>query len=450
MNLFGLETVDEQARIDIARRSLNNLLTSYADEADIFNEIIQNAFDAVYKAVRDGLYGQENEPLVTIVVGRRSNGQHYLFVADNGIGMHSDVAKNLTVPGYSFGKIKGKTLGYKGVGASYVFAASQRIALRTIDTKGSVTEYTVRGSYEWIKNAGEPKPTVDPKCEVPEAVRAYLPEKRGTCIYFQFHEGIKPKNLNNLVLLGGNRNNELKNWMLFFASKTAVGSVNDDYDHSIKVKIVLDLGDEQFDQSWILGKFDKEANVVGYPFPHRVLRTAKSVDEILATSKEQQYKHTRKYQAVHKRWTAEEIIDATTLESDEKSKLLEHLDWADGYLCYSTDVMKEINSRMGGRAYLIRHGIRIAVDGIPQGRNVDLSLTSNQGLDRQSHIVLSFRGLELDTGRKISADELIASAISKVGRRIIDLLKEFRWTMKKKDRPEFSSDLETWRSSIEF
>jgi len=450
MNLFGLDTVDEKSRQDIARRSLNNLLTSYADEADVFNEIIQNAYDSILRAIRESLFSENDTPKLTIAIGRRNEGHHYFFVADNGIGMSPEVAQNLTVPGFSSGKKKGKTLGYKGVGASYFFAASQKISLKTIDKENISTEYTVRGSYEWIKNDEEPQPNVELKCDVPDTLATYLPKSRGTSIYFQFHDGIKPKNLNNIVVIGEGPATELKNWICFLASKTALGAVDDVSDKKIIIEAILDLGDDQHNQIWTLGNFDRESNVIGYPFPHKVLRTAKSIQDIVATPQEQQFKHTRKYAAVYKHWSAEEIISETpSLDTDERDKLLQHLVGVDGYLSYSTDVLREINNRLGGRSYLLRHGMRIAVDGIPQGRNVDLSLTSSQGLDRQSHIVLSFRGLELDTGRKISADEIVASAISKLGQRVVGVLKEYRWAMKKKDRPEVASDLDAWRSSVE-
>lgn len=450
MNLFGINEVDKLSRTEIARRSLNNLLTSYADEADVFNEIIQNAFDSVVKAHREGVYQDGEKPKLSVVIGRRNEGHHYFAVCDNGVGMSPNVAKNLTVPGFSFGKKKGKTVGYKGVGASYFFAASQKISLFTIDRDGDKSEFTVRGSYEWIKNDSEHVPQIVLTCEPTEVTKQFVGLTRGTFLLFNFHDGIKPKNLNNLVVIGEGPEVELKNWVCFLASKTALGVAELSQGLNLEIEVTLDLGDRQFSQSWSLGEFDRENNKIGYPFPHKVLRTSKSVSEIIATPPEQQFKHSRKYAAVHKRWTAEEIIgESPALESEEIDKLRQHLKWVDGYLAYSTDVMKEINTRLGGRSSLLRHGIRIAVDGIPQGRGVDLSLTSSQGLDRQSHIVMSFEGLELDTGRKISADEVVASAISKLGQRVVGVLKEYRWAMKKKDRPDVASDLETWRTGIE-
>ncbi len=450
MNLFGIQTIGEVERKLVARRSLANLLTSYADEADIFTEIVQNAFDAILKAKAEGLYSGSEKPKIKIIIGRRNEGHHYIFVSDNGTGMSSNVAQNLTVPGFSFGKKRGKTIGYKGVGASYFFAASQKIAFITIDQSGSRYEATVRGSYEWIKNDDEREPEIDATCEVPEIVRQYLPSVRGTGIFFQFHDGMRPKNLSNIVIGGDGAQNELKNWACFLASKTAIGVVRKFDDLNLEITLVLDLGNEVISQNWAQGDFDRETNVIGYPFPHKVLKNAKDVVEIDATHPAQKHvKHYRKYHAIHRRWSASDIVSITDLSDEERDKMVQYLESVEGYLAYSTDVIREINARLGGRSYLLRHGMRIAVDGIPQGRNIDLSLTSSQGLDRQSHIVLMFKGLELDTGRKITAEESVASGIAKIGRKIVDVLKDYRIYMRVKDRPQISSDLNTWRTSIE-
>jgi hypothetical protein len=450
MNLFGLNDVSENERREIARRSLNNLLTSYADEADVFTEIIQNAFDAVLAARYKNLYRGGESPRLAVVIGRRTQGHHYMFISDNGVGMSPEVIGKITVPGYSNGKKKGKTLGYKGVGASYFFAASQKIAIKSIDESGTATQYTVRGSYDWIKHEEEREPEIDDTFEIPESLAALAPTSRGTAVYFQFHEGIKPKNLGGLVVMGNGPDAELRNWMCFLATKTALGIV--DPSHSdVTIDAYLDLGEDDLThQRWRMGDFDRDNLVIGYPFPHKVLRVAKLIDEIESTPDGQRRSFDRRFQAVYKRWTTEQIIDATgTLDDPERQILRDHLNWVDGYLSYSTEVMRTVNERLGARAHIVRHGMKIIVDGVPQGRNVDLSLTSNQGLDRQSHIVLAFKGLELDTGRKISADEVIVSAINKIGRRVVDVMKDYRWAMRKKDRPDISSDLNTWRAGIE-
>lgn len=451
MDVFGIDDVELVDRTEVARRNLKNLLTSYADEADVFTESIQNAVDAITTAEAEGMYRDGELPRITVVLGRPIDRQHYIYVADNGVGMSSEVAKRITVPGFSHGKAKGKSVGYKGVGASYFFAATNKAALRSISPNGESTEYTVYNSHNWIKNEGERRPEIKPIFDVPKSIAGLIDIKRGTETYFQFHDSMRPATLNNIVVIGGGAESELRNWMSFLCAKTPIGSVLDRGYLNAEIVICLDRGDgDVIQQKWKSGTYSFDNRTTGYPFPHLVLNTAKNTSEIDKTEVHRKHIHAGKHAAVYKVWTADAIIQETTsLEQDEISKLQQHLDGVYGYFCYSTDVLKEINSRLGSRASLIKHGIRIASDGVAQGRNVDLSLTSSQGLDRQTHIVLMFKNLELDTGRKISADEVIGSAISKLGRRVVDVMKDYRWAMKKKDRPDVQSDLAAWRRDVD-
>jgi hypothetical protein len=448
MKPFGIDTISEIERLIIARRSLNNLLTSYADEADVFTEIIQNAYDSIKLADAEGLYS-DISPELTIVIGRRSTGHDYLYVKDNGLGMSKQVANSLTIPGFSHGKKRGKTIGYKGVGASYIFAVSQCASISTISTEGERTEYTVRGSYNWIKNDEDPEPQTESKCFVPNYLATFLPTSRGTGVYFQFHEGMKPSTLNNMVITSEGPEKEIRNWMAFLSVKTPLGTVNESLISNLSIKVHLDRGENQYNQIWQHGSLDFDRRIIGYPFPQKVFRVGEEKTKIDETPDYLRQRHERKHQAIFHRWTADEIINETELDDKEVEVLRQYLIWAEAYFCYSVDVLKEINTRLGGRSRMLRHGIRIASDGAPQGRMIDLSLTSSQGLDRQTHIVLAFENLELDTGRKISADESIASAITKLGNKMVTILKEYRWAMKKKDRPDFSSDLASWRNDVE-
>jgi hypothetical protein len=61
---------------------------------------------------------------------------------------------------------------------------------------------------------------------------------------------------------------------------------------------------------------------------------------------------------------------------------------------------------------------------------------------------MAFRNLELDTGRKIPANETVGELVRKLSVRAMTLLAEYRWAMKTKERPEPSVDLESWRNSV--
>ena len=107
IDLFGMEqTASPEARLAIRKRELRNLLTSYADEADVFTETIQNAFDAILAARNERLYREASGPRLDIVIGRRSGDPHYLLVCDNGVGMPPEVATRFTTPGFTHAKAR--------------------------------------------------------------------------------------------------------------------------------------------------------------------------------------------------------------------------------------------------------------------------------------------------------------------------------------------------------
>lgn len=98
-DLFGIkQTASPQELVALRKRELRNLLTSYADEADVFSEIIQNAFDAILAAQSQRLYSDPSDPRLDIVIGRRSGDSHYLLVCDNGVGMTPEIAVRFTPP----------------------------------------------------------------------------------------------------------------------------------------------------------------------------------------------------------------------------------------------------------------------------------------------------------------------------------------------------------------
>jgi hypothetical protein len=73
-----------------------------------------------------------------------------LYVQDDG-GMEKAVAEKIFVPGYTANKRRGKTIGYRGVGMSYVVAVSNHLAMRTV-RNGETSERTVRYCNDWTES----------------------------------------------------------------------------------------------------------------------------------------------------------------------------------------------------------------------------------------------------------------------------------------------------------
>lgn len=450
LDIFGTKFISEEDRVDTLRRQLLNLVTSYSDEADVFTELIQNAVDALQAKS----FSRDEAPELLIVIGRRSNEPHYVYVEDNGSGMSPEVASQLCVPGFSRNKTRGRTIGYKGVGASYVAAVSTWFALWSRSDTGATTERTIRHAFDWIVDSDAPAPTVTTEFEAPEVVRKLASKDgSGTGVLYQFHSGHKPTSLDNMVLVGAGAEKELTYWAAFLAARTPVGEALRKGDSpripNCSIKLVLDRGeDSQVEATFTRDWFMSDYNQLGYPFPDLVYRVSKDIQEIeedLHKTVARAEFHLSKYASVHHRWTGSELVqEMGDVLDDEEQALLSHLDWVYGYLCYSTDVLKEVNKTLGSRTSLIRWGAKLIVEGVPQGRPLDLALTSDQGLDRQTHIALGFDQLELDTGRKFISDEKVLSAVAKVNQRVVTKLKTFRPYLKRKLRPEVASEIDKW------
>lgn len=453
IDLFGMDqTASPEELRELRKRELRNLLTSYADEADVFCETIQNAFDAVTTARIQGLYRSSPPPRIDIVIGRRADDPHYLLVCDNGVGMSQEIATRFTVPGFTRAKGLGRTIGYKGVGASFFFAAANTVGFQTEDPGGHRTAATVTGSFRWIMSSTESPPTTSTHFDPPRNAAKVLPEGRGTAVYYEFHSGLKPRSLGSIVNRGRNHTRELEHWAAYLCTKTALGQALPRPDESLHVGLHLDLGqDGLHTTSWRLGDFSLDERLLGYPYPWRVFAVHKDLAEIDDTALPQQVvRHKGKHQALRLRWPKEEILKLPQLRltEDEAELATDHLDFVDVFLAYSTEVLDEIHRRTGARSKTLRYGIRMACDGVPQGRVIDFDLTSHQGLARQAHALVSFEGLELDTGRKIPANAIVAEVVRKLTVRAMSHLVDYRWALKKRARPDPSPDLDGWRNSV--
>jgi hypothetical protein len=455
--LFGVSQLDEGTQLDLIRKHLKNLTTSYSDESDLFTETIQNAIDAmtVLQMRRKGYVGS-----LTIVLGRRKGHDHYLYVQDTGVGMNSTDLRKVFIPGYSEGKKSGQTIGHKGVGMSYVVAKSKHIAIRSISGKHEAAELTIRNTSDWVHDNEKHEPTITESFEAPVLVQDLATQiKEGTGFYFAFHPGSEPQSLDNVVRVGDGPEKELLYWAGFLSARTPLGIAKahtSPEEHPYKVKIILDLGDEKPERrDFLRDQWRPEDGHIGYPFPETVFRVGIDTAEIDSTPSAQRHnRHARKHQAVFHEWSAQEFLDEmTNLDREVEERLRRHLGWVRGYLAYSTEILAKVNSELGVSAAktrpVIRYGARLVVDGVPQGRPLELALTSDQGLDRQTHIVLGFNELELDTGRKFVSDEKILEGINKVTQRVVTKLKDYRPWLKIKDREEVQSNLAEWISSVE-
>ena len=108
-------------------------------------------------------------------------------------------------------------------------------------------------------------------------------------------------------------------------------------------------------------------------------------------------------------YSLEKILDLVRLTPDEQDLAKDHNVSAYGYFAYSTEIWDQLNDkraklRKGLR--IIRGGLQIASNWMPQGEIITIPLTKSIGHQNQSHIIVHFDGAEPDLGRKGFQPEL--------------------------------------------
>ena len=109
---------------------------------------------------------------------------------------------------------------------------------------------------------------------------------------------------------------------------------------------------------------------------------------------------------------------------DDKKHVRHHQVWAYGFFCYSApkvlDRYNDETAKLRKNLRIIRGGLQLATNQMPQGELITIPLTSNIGYQNQSHVVVHLSKADPDLGRKGFQPELqkLAErlAVSVVGR----------------------------------
>lgn len=117
----------------------------------------------------------------------------------------------------------------------------------------------------------------------------------------------------------------------------------------------------------------------------------------------------KRLNGVYDIWNSESLKELR-LTDEEKTQIDQYGVEAYGFFCYSAPkVLDKYNDdiaklRRGLR--VIKGGLQLATNSMPQGELCIIPLTSNIGYQNQSHIIVHFRGAEPDLGRKGFQPEL--------------------------------------------
>ena len=403
------------------KREMQNILRSYVGFFDPFSELIQNAMDAVDAREREqGTFSKK----ISIRIDLQSN---QFSVSDNGIGFREEQFRTFLCPNISFkdGQIN---RGKKGVGSTYLGYGFDFLQLATT-TPGFAVVSELTNGHTWLEDtkAIVERPKVRPSKLIHEAFGKF---DRGSSFTLKFGgPNTRPKDLR---WVGAST---AQQWKTILLIKTPLGHISFPGDPAYQpVKFDLEVIDAHGKQTELTNQ------AAGYIFPHNVISGSMDVAVIIAeqqkliTKQQDASKLPDKYKklnAVYGFWDMAALSELTDV-ANTKTLIGDYRIKAYGFFGYSVKLWDQFNDtsaklRKGMR--ILRGGLQLATDHMPQGDLLMIPLTSNIGYQNQSHIIIHFEKADPDLGRKGFQPEL-REAAEQLAVAIVNRLKKWRHLLK--------------------
>lgn len=396
--LEAADIVDANVLASAKKREIKNILKSYVSNYDPLSELIQNAMDAVEKRCgRDvGII-----PRVKLFINQQENS---IEVVDNGCGFEGAEFKSFLAPSISF-KSGGETRGNKGVGVTYIAYGFNDLTIRT---KNEFFSYqgVMRRGREWIEDQSGTvsRPVIEP---ARSTSKAFDELDQGTSFKITFSgKHVRPSNL------GWYQAKTAEQWLYMLLVKTPLGSIS--LPNCSPAAVRFDL--EVTDKDGVVTRVENQDSK--YKFPHLEVKASQQLRNIISVQKKaidagkdpsRAIDSFRKSNGIYEVYSCEEALKLVRLSSDEEALARKHALSAYGYFAYSTEVWDQLNDRkakLRKGLRIIRGGLQIASNGMPQGELITIPLTKSIGHQNQSHVIVHFEGAEPDLGRKGFQPEL--------------------------------------------
>lgn len=424
------------------KREIKNILKSYVGFFDPFCELIQNAMDAV--DIRKTTSGSDDyQKKIWIEINLKSN---TLTVVDNGIGFTEDQFKTFLSPSISFKNTK-TTRGNKGVGATYLAYGFNYLEIET-KTNSYSSNSNILNGRAWVDD--EETKIARPTVRVVDTTSEYMSRiDQGSRFTLKFIGNVRPKDL------GWISATTAEQWRYLLLIKTPLGAILKE-DLSSNVTFSIKVIDADGNESLL------EDQSCKYIFPHNVIKACAKISDItqaqaslLASGKDASKlpPKFKKLNGVYDYWDSDEL-QKLVLNSDDK-QLIENYDiWAYGFFCYSAvrvlDKFNDETAKLRSGRRILRGGLQLATNGMPQGELITIPLTSNIGYQNQSHIVIHLSNADPDLGRKGFQPEL-QKLSEKLSVGIVTKLKHWRGQMLTDKGPGTSHqeelDIDEWINS---
>ena len=407
------------------KRQIRNILKSYTGWFDPLAELIQNAIDAVeHRKQREKNY----QPNIWIKIDLKEG---LVCVTDNGVGFKEDEFRTFLAPNVSFKKHNDR--GNKGVGATYLAYGFNFLQIGTKNPDFSLIG-TIKDGREWVED--EEGIIIRPRIQEDKPIHeAFDDVDRGSSVVLKLvGEYIRPK---DLKWVGANN---AEQWRVVLHLKTALGGI---YLNNSPIPLMCSLTviDEAGNTT------NLEYSTCEYVYPHTVFSACKKMDDVIKTQEGLLAKgkdgtklpqNYYKLNGLYNSWTYKNIISApSTLRGDwstkEKQLAERYKISIYGFFGYSVRLWNKYNDEIVGLrkgARILRGGIQLATNCMPQGELIPIPLTRNIGYQNQTHVIVQFDQAEPDLGRKGFQPELTELA-QHIGISVVNSLSAWKRLLQK-------------------
>jgi hypothetical protein len=411
------------------RRIVLNILKSYTGYFDVFNELIQNALDAVERRKQES--GDGFTPKVWVKIDLQNR---HVRVTDNGVGMSAEEFKYFVRPNVSF-KRQRETRGHKGVGASFLAYGFSAIRIQSKQQNTEISA-TLRQGRQWTEDRTDSVPR--PKFERIKPFSAELvTEDSGTSVEIVLgnEPGVRPKDLGWLGAASAEA------WTEVLRMKTPVGGVylvTSPFRPTVHIEVV------DLNGSVTRKNMEKPEYLYPHEFPGFKSESLSGIEAALASiqgSPDERFSKLgsefKRLSCVYEIYDKDDILRSgspfeTALTAEQRQLIEKHqvsvyasfLASAKLWTSFNDDTLK---LRKGQR--LIHGGLQMASDNMVQGDLSVIPLTSEIGYQANSHIIVHFVDGNPDMGRKVFQPELQDLATT-VAVRSVNILKKYRQHLK--------------------